>query len=83
MRILADAYSLEGSARGELVDAMLDRQIRNASWWRQRLTGTELPPGEDELIASRVEWSEREHAYTSAHRSTFERALLVTRRLSR
>ncbi len=83
MRILADAYGLEGSARGELVDAMLDRQSRNASWWRQRLDEFELGTDEAELIVSRVEWSERERAHTSAHRSTFERALLVTRPLSR
>ncbi|WP_427924884.1 aminoglycoside phosphotransferase family protein [Streptomyces sp. cg40] len=79
-RILADAYGLEARARGELVDAMLDRQIRNASWWRKRL---DLPSQDAELIGSRIEWSEREYAYTSAHRSTFERALLVTRPLSR
>ncbi|MFE2416320.1 hypothetical protein [Streptomyces hokutonensis] len=83
MRILADAYGLEASARGELVDAMLDRQTRNASWWRRRLGDPELRPDDGELIASRVEWSEREHACTSAHRSTFERALLVTRPLAR
>ncbi|WP_262061600.1 aminoglycoside phosphotransferase family protein [Streptomyces sp. STR69] len=83
VRILADAYGLEGSARGELVDAMLDRQSRNASWWRQRLDEFELGTDEAELIVSRVEWSERERAHTSAHRSTFERALLVTRPLSR
>ena len=62
---------------------MLDRQTRNASWWRQRLVDHELPFGDAELITSRVEWSEREHAYTSAYRSTFERVLLVTRPLSR
>ncbi|MEV0909032.1 aminoglycoside phosphotransferase family protein [Streptomyces hokutonensis] len=83
VRILADAYGLEACSRGELVDAMLDRQTRNASWWRQRLSDTELSFSDAELIASRVEWSGREHAYTSAHRSTFERALLVTRPLSR
>ncbi|MFI6408227.1 hypothetical protein [Streptomyces sp. NPDC050548] len=78
-----DAYDLEGSARCALVDAMLDRQTRNASWWRRRLGESELRPGDAELIVSRVEWSEREHAYTAAHRSTFERALLVTPPLSR
>jgi hypothetical protein len=83
VRILADAYGLEASARGELVEAMLDRQTRNASWWRQRLTEAELRLGEAELTASRVDWSEREHAHTSAHRSTFERALLITRPPSR
>ena len=83
VRILADAYGLEACARGELVDAMRDRQTRNASWWRQRLSDTELSFSDAELIASRVEWSGREHAYTSAHRSTLETALLVTRPLSR
>ncbi|MBK6010081.1 aminoglycoside phosphotransferase family protein [Streptomyces sp. MBT53] len=78
VRILADAYGLEACARGELVDVMLDRQARNASWWRQRLGELELRPDEAELIVSRVEWSEREHAHTAAYRSTFERALPVT-----
>ncbi|SEC48217.1 Phosphotransferase enzyme family protein [Streptomyces sp. 3213] len=80
VRILADAYGLEACARGELVDAMLDRQTHNASWWLRRL---ELHSYDAELITSRVEWSEREHAYTTAHRSAFERALQVRCPLSR
>ncbi|MEV0485293.1 aminoglycoside phosphotransferase family protein [Streptomyces sp. NPDC050508] len=75
VRILADAYGLDASARGSLVDAMLDRQIRNASWWRERLIDPEHPLEADELIASRIAWSEREHAHTSAHRAAFEKAL--------
>ncbi|WP_078651196.1 aminoglycoside phosphotransferase family protein [Streptomyces xylophagus] len=74
VRIFADAYGLGTSARGRLVDAMLDRQLRNASWWRERLTGPEHRPGDAELIRARIAWSEREHAYTSGHRSVFEQA---------
>lgn len=75
VRGLADAYRLDASGRGRLVDAMLNRQTRNASWWQARLTGSERPAGEDELTVTRVAWSEREHAHTSAHRPAFESAL--------
>ena len=78
VRLFADAYGLDTSARGQLVDAMLDRQIRNARWWRERLSDPELPLREAELIASRIEWSEREHAHASAHRSTFTDALTAS-----
>ena len=75
VRVLADAYGLDASGRGKLVDAMLNRQLLNASWWRARLSGPERHSAEDELIGARVAWSERECTHTSAHRSTFEEAL--------
>ncbi|MFI6624559.1 aminoglycoside phosphotransferase family protein [Streptomyces sp. NPDC050528] len=75
VRLLADAYGLVASDRGKLVDAMLNRQTRNASWWLARLGGPEHTVGEDELIGARIAWSEREHAHTSAHRSAFDSAL--------
>ncbi|WP_329352743.1 aminoglycoside phosphotransferase family protein [Streptomyces sp. NBC_01261] len=78
VRVLADAYGLDASARGKLVDAMLNRQTLNASWWRARLSGPERRAAEDELINARVAWSEREYAHTSTHRPTFERALRST-----
>ncbi|MFI5681669.1 aminoglycoside phosphotransferase family protein [Streptomyces cellulosae] len=37
VRVLADSYGLAPHARMSLIDAMLDRQARNARWWRERL----------------------------------------------
>ncbi|WP_327406740.1 aminoglycoside phosphotransferase family protein [Streptomyces sp. NBC_01288] len=78
VRVLAAAYGLDASGRGKLVDAMLNRQLLNVSWWRARLSGAERQSAEDELIGARVAWSEREYTHTSAHRSTFEEALQET-----
>ena len=75
VRVLADAYGLGASDRGKLVDAILNRQTRNASWWRARLTGPEHPASDHELIGTRIAWSEREYAHTAAHRPAFESAL--------
>ncbi|MFB7496708.1 hypothetical protein ACFC09_18815 [Streptomyces sp. NPDC056161] len=54
---------------------MLDRQVRNARWWRERLTGPGQPATGSELITARIAWSEREYDYTSANRSAFAQAL--------
>ncbi|WOX16456.1 aminoglycoside phosphotransferase family protein [Streptomyces sp. N50] len=75
VRVLADAYGLDASDRRKLVDAMLNRQTRNASWWRARLSRSEHAASDDELTDARVNWSEREYAHTSAHRPAFESAL--------
>lgn len=75
VRMLADGYELSGLERRGLVDAILDRQIRNVQFWLKRNPGpSELHPSED-VIAARVEWSRREHAFVSTYRSTFEQAL--------
>ncbi|MEU6258726.1 aminoglycoside phosphotransferase family protein [Streptomyces sp. NPDC047043] len=73
VRILADAYGLDAAGRSGLVDAMLDRQARNASWWRARLPGSDDP--ESQQIAERIRWSEREHAYTATNHEVFAAAL--------
>ncbi|MFC9664690.1 hypothetical protein ACFVJ5_31035 [Nocardia sp. NPDC127606] len=76
MRILIDAYGLTDSDRADVVDAMLDRQLRNARWWTERLNRPGHHPGTNpELIASRIAWSEREHTYTRTNRDTFEAIL--------
>jgi Ser/Thr protein kinase RdoA (MazF antagonist) len=75
VRVLADAYGLDASGRGMLIEAMLNRQARNASWWRARHDDPERHLRDAELIGARVAWSEREYAFTSAHRSTFAKAL--------
>ncbi|MFE6052497.1 phosphotransferase family protein [Kitasatospora sp. NPDC056446] len=76
VRLLADAYELDTPSRARLVDAMLDRQARNARWWRGWLTAPGPRVTDDHQIAERIRWSEREHAHTAAHRETFAVALL-------
>lgn len=75
VRVLADAYGLEATPRSRLIDAALDRQTRNAQWWRSHLAGSFPHVADDHEIAGRVRWSEREYAYTSANRTTFDTAL--------
>lgn len=75
VRELADGYRLAGPERGVLVDAMLERQARNARFWAE----IQADPGAVEAtsgqIADRIAWSRREHAHTAAHRRVFEAAL--------
>ncbi|MGW2161869.1 aminoglycoside phosphotransferase family protein [Nonomuraea sp. NPDC001699] len=74
VRVLADAYGLTAARRAAVVDAILDRQSRNARWWAERLTDSSHLAG-PEQITSRIAWSEREHGYTSANRLVFATAL--------
>jgi hypothetical protein len=73
VRVLADGYGLSARERELLVDAMLERQSRNARFWG------ELPSGSvdatQEQIAERIAWSRREHAFTAEHRRVFAAAL--------
>ncbi|MCX4481785.1 hypothetical protein OOK44_36020 [Streptomyces cellulosae] len=75
VRVLADAYGLGAEARARLVDAMLDRQERNARWWSGQLTRPGPRIAEPGQIAERIRWSEREYAFTAAHRAVFTAAL--------
>lgn len=75
VRILADAYGLATADRADVVDAMLCRQSRNARWWAERLTDPGHRAASAEQVVSRISWSEREHAYTSANRGIFAAAL--------
>ncbi|MFI5555363.1 aminoglycoside phosphotransferase family protein [Streptomyces sp. NPDC051738] len=75
VRTLADAYGLDGSARGSLVDAILDRQTRNALWWRQHLDAPQPRVADNEQVMARIAWSRREHDYTIANRALFASAL--------
>ncbi|WP_399131754.1 phosphotransferase family protein [Streptomyces sp. ITFR-16] len=75
VRLLADAYGLDGLSRARLPDAMLDRQSRNAEWWRGQLGSGAPRLGTEAQIAERIAWSRREHAFTAAHRSVFGAAL--------
>ncbi|MFJ4358987.1 aminoglycoside phosphotransferase family protein [Streptomyces massasporeus] len=73
--VLTDAYGLDSTSRCGLVDAVLDRQARNARWWRSHLTRPLPRVADDHQIMERVLWSEREHIYTAAHRKVFAAAL--------
>lgn len=68
LRVLADAYGLAPDLRPGLVDAITERQTRNVRFWQARLT--DVPEAAD-----RIAWSERERAYTLAHRDLFLAAL--------
>ncbi|WP_306970231.1 hypothetical protein [Streptomyces afghaniensis] len=75
VRILAGAYGLDAASRSRLIEAALDRQMRNARWWRSHLACPPPHVADDHEIAGRIRWSEREHAYTLAYRTTFNAAL--------
>ncbi len=70
VKVLVDAYDLIGPERHAVVDAMLERQLRNVRFW----TEAAVEVTEQER-ADRIAWSRREHAFTAANRHAFERAL--------
>ncbi|GAA2255759.1 hypothetical protein GCM10010430_44490 [Kitasatospora cystarginea] len=75
VRVLADAYGLESRGRGALVDAILERQIRNARFWAEQELALDGAPASIAVIAQRVAWSRREHAFVQTHRPILESAL--------
>jgi aminoglycoside phosphotransferase (APT) family kinase protein len=66
VRVLADAYALPATRRQALIPAILTRQLQNADFWSQR-------PCADST--DRINWSHREHNFTSINRRVFEAAL--------
>ncbi|MEU4110978.1 aminoglycoside phosphotransferase family protein [Streptomyces sp. NPDC027717] len=75
VRVLADAYGLAGPERAVLVDAMLERQARNARFWAEVQAGFMTVEATDQQISDRIAWSRREHEHTAEHRKVFEDAL--------
>jgi Ser/Thr protein kinase RdoA (MazF antagonist) len=73
VRLVADAYGLEAAERHVLVDCVLERQSRNVRFWARYLTRPATAP--PEVLADRIEWSRREHAFVHMHREVFDRAL--------
>ena len=76
VRVLADGYGLAGPERALLVDAMLERQARNAHFWAEVRAGRRTVEATDRQIADRITWSWREHAHTAEHREVLEGALV-------
>ncbi|MDX3231321.1 aminoglycoside phosphotransferase family protein [Streptomyces sp. ME19-01-6] len=75
VRVLADAYGLSDHGRARLLDAILDRQARNADWWHAHLLAPAPRIATEDQIAERIAWSRREHAFTTTHRRVFSTAL--------
>ena len=74
-RLLADGYGLDDASRQGLVDVVLDRQLRNARWWQDRLADPVGRLATDAQVRARIAWSHQEHEFTAAHRTTFVEAL--------
>ncbi|MFD9064153.1 phosphotransferase [Kitasatospora purpeofusca] len=74
VRILADAYGLEGPERAVLVDAIIEQQARNARFWAEVEASGTGAPGPD-AIAQSIAWSRRELAFVVANREVFDAAL--------
>ncbi|GAA4489417.1 hypothetical protein GCM10023191_020220 [Actinoallomurus oryzae] len=75
VRILIDAYGLTATRRADLLDAILDRQSRNARWWTERLNDPRPGVAGPEQINSSIEWSDREHTFTRTNGRVFAAAL--------
>jgi hypothetical protein len=75
VRLLVDAYGLEATQRVDVVDSILERQSRNARFWRDRLTDPGSSLASVERINEYIAWSLRERAYTETHRREFAAAL--------
>jgi Ser/Thr protein kinase RdoA (MazF antagonist) len=72
VKVLVDAYGLTEPHRSAVVDAILERQLRNARFWTEATAEVT-----DEQRADRIGWSRREHAFVTVHRDAFERAMLT------
>lgn len=77
VRVLADAYGLDHSHRAHLVPAMIERQLRNITFWSQRINCFEGPPTSPDEIRERIDWSKREMQFTQHHSDLFSKVLGV------
>jgi hypothetical protein len=76
VRVLADAYGASAADRENLLDAILERQLRNARFWSAQLADPDRTAISTAKMLEVIEWSEREASYTEAHRRDFGSALL-------
>jgi hypothetical protein len=58
-----------------LVDCILERQSRNVRFWSGFLVEPDSAPATPDVLADRIAWSRREHAFTHEHRAIFDAAL--------
>jgi aminoglycoside phosphotransferase (APT) family kinase protein len=70
VKVLADAYCLTAPQRHVAVDAILERQLRNARFWAESTVQVTSLQRSD-----RITWSRREYTFTAANREVFERVL--------
>ncbi len=70
VKVLVDAYGLTDPQRHAVVDAILERQIRNVRFWTEATVEVT-----DQQRAERIAWSRREHAFTTTNRDAFEQAI--------
>lgn len=75
VRVLVDAYRLAHGERSAVVDAILERQTRNARFWAEVRSCQGSAIATDEQIAERIAWSRREHRHTVVNREAFDAAL--------
>jgi Ser/Thr protein kinase RdoA (MazF antagonist) len=75
VRVLADAYGLDAATRPALIDAMLERQRRNAAFWAKQLESAEIIASTPEKMRERIAWSHREYAFVVENRAHFAHAL--------
>jgi len=76
VRVLADEYGLDALARGALVEAILERQERNARFWCAALNNPTSIATPTKKMSEFIEWSCREAAYVATNRQQLEAALL-------
>jgi hypothetical protein len=74
--VLVEAYGgADAVVRDGLVDAILERQERNAGFWSNVQRNATAVPTPAQKIAEIIDWSWQEQAYTRANRAHFEAAL--------
>lgn len=77
VRVLVDAYGdLAARDRRAVVNAVLERQERNARFWTDALNNPEGVATPHAKISETIEWSRSEAAFVRANRHQFEAALL-------
>jgi hypothetical protein len=76
VRILLSAYGdVPGATPAAVVDAIIERQQRNARFWSNALKHPEAIATPSAKIADRIVWSLSESVFVSVHRRLFEAAL--------
>ena len=75
MRLIADTYGLRAPERHALIDCVLERQSRNVRFWTRFLAEPGTAPATPDVLAERIEWSRREHAFVHGHREVFDQVL--------